>query len=144
MQPELPTGSINPDFIGGRADVMCSISEEGTALVGRPLSTGIPKWEGAACVQLGWTVQCTSADETAPEDFKRSAQTVLDTRSKTSGEIMLPPSPIDDTHRSGEGETQRHPVHTARTRPNVKKASLEGEIFGRVGEVRLTTTEPSG
>ena len=140
MQPDLPVGSIKPDFIGGRADVMCSISEEGIALVGRPLSTGIPKWEGAAYFQLGWAVQCTSADETAPEDFKRSAQTVLDTWSKTSGEIMLP---IDDTHRSGEGEIRHHPVHTARTRPNVKKASLEGEIFGWVGDLRLTTTEPS-
>lgn len=49
------------------------------------------------CGFLEWTMRGASADEAAPEDFKRSVQTVLDACSETNGENVLPSSPKDDT-----------------------------------------------
>ena len=80
------------------------------------------------------------ADETAPEDFKRSVQTVLDAWSMTNGSNVLPSSPTDDTiipvtEKFGTiqftGSTL--PEHD----PTLGEYPLEGDILGGLGNLYM-------
>ena len=77
--------------------------------------------------------QSVLEDETAPEDFKQSVQTVLDAWSKTRRESVLPSSPTDDTILQAT-EKSGMIVFTGFTLPGHDPAlgeyPLEGDILG--------------
>ena len=80
------------------------------------------------------------ADESAPEDFKQSVQTVLDAWSKTNGNNALPSSPTDDTIvpvTEKFGTIQFTGLTLPEHDPTLGEYPLEGEILGGLGNLYM-------
>jgi len=89
---------------------------------------------------LQWATRSVLSDETAPEDFKRLVQTVLDAWSKTSGSNALPSSPADDTIvpvTEKFGTIQFTGLTLPEHDPTLGEHPLEGEILGGLGNIYL-------
>lgn len=87
---------------------------------------------------LQQTMESALADETAPEDFRRSVQTVLDAWSKTFGNNALPSSPTDDTIvpvTDKFGTIQFTGLTLPEHDPVLGKYPLEGDILGGLGNL---------
>ena len=85
-------------------------------------------------------IENSLADETAPEGFKRSVQTVLDAWSMTSGSNVLPSSPTDDTivpitekFSTIQFTGFTLPEHD----PTLGEYPLEGDVLGGLGNIYL-------
>ena len=86
------------------------------------------------------TMQSVSTDETVPEDFRQSVQTVLDAWSKTSGNNALPSSPTDDTIvpvTERFGTIQFTGLTLPEHDPALGEYPLEGDILGGLGNLYL-------
>jgi len=89
---------------------------------------------------LQWALQNVLTDGTAPEDFKRSVQTVIDSWSKTSGNNALPSSPTDDTIvpvTEKFGTIQFTGLTLPEHDPDLGECPLEGDILGGMGNLYL-------
>jgi len=89
---------------------------------------------------LRWAMQSVLADTTAPEDFKKLVQTVLDAWSKTSGNNALPSSPTDDTIvpvTEKFGTIQFTGLTLPEHDPTLGEYPLEGEILGGLGNIYM-------
>lgn len=89
---------------------------------------------------LKWAMQSVLADTTAPEDFKKSVQTVLDAWSKTSGNNALPSSPTDDTIvpvTEKFGTIQFTGLTLPEHDPTLGEYPFEGDILGGLGNIYL-------
>jgi len=89
---------------------------------------------------LGWAMQSVLTDETAPEDFKKSVQTVIDAWSKTSGSNALPSSPTDDTIAPVTekfGTIQFTGLTLEEHDPTLGEYPLEGDILGGLGNLYM-------
>ena len=89
---------------------------------------------------LGWAMQSALTDETAPEEFKRSVQAVLDAWSKTLGENVFPSRPTDDTivpvtERFGTIQFTGLALPEHGTTPG--DSPLEGDILGGLGNLYM-------
>ena len=87
---------------------------------------------------LGWAMRSVLADETAPEDFKQSIQTVLDAWSKTSGNNALPSSPTDDTIvpvTEKFGTIRFTGLTLPQHDPTLGEYPLEGDMLGGMGNL---------
>ena len=85
-------------------------------------------------------MQSSLTDETAPEDFKRSVQTVLDAWSMMSGSNVLPSSPTDDTIvpvTEKFGNIQFTGFTLPERDPTLGEYPLEGDILGGLGNIYL-------
>ena len=89
---------------------------------------------------LQWALQSVLTDETAPEDFKQSVQTVLDAWSKTNGNNALPSSPTDDTIvpvTEKFGTIQFTGLTLPEHDPTLGECPLEGDILGGMGNLYM-------
>ena len=89
---------------------------------------------------LRWAMRNALTDETAPVEFKRSVQTVLDAWSKTNGESVFPSSPTDDIIVPVT-EKFNTVQFTGLTLPERGQTStdhpLEGDIIGGLGNLYM-------
>jgi hypothetical protein len=87
---------------------------------------------------LGSAMRSALADETAPEVFKRSVQTVLDAWSRSIGDNAFPSSPTDDTFvpvTEKFGTIQFTGFTLPAHDPTLGEYPLEGDILAGLGNI---------